>query len=93
MLTQERFRFMPMDGDVFFKHYHDHSSQIVWTTFLGGDWCEVTAILGKASATVFISTSNPEELDQAWSTLLETQRRLLSEAKPMIYADGSVTWW
>jgi hypothetical protein len=41
---------------------------------------------------VFISTSDPEELDGAWNTLLEAQRQLLREAQPVIYADGSATW-
>ena len=100
MLSLERFRFMPMDGEVVFKHFHDNSRHIVWTVYesKGFDYYEVTAHLGRANVTVAISTStststsNPEELDQVWSRLLTMQRKLLSSAELVVYADGSATW-
>lgn len=94
MLSLERFRFMPMDGEVVFKHFHDNSRHIVWTVYesKGFDYYEVTAHLGRANVTVAMSISNSEELDQVWSKLLTMQRQLLSKAQLVVYADGSATW-
>ena len=95
MLSLERFRFMPMDGEVVFKHFHDDSRHIVWSTERDPDTMGyfVTADIDGNEITRLIMANDIDMTpDDCWFRLMQMQRDLLASVEKVVWASGKVSW-